>query len=359
MTSDRDDLPAAPEDRARPRAIAQGAGAADLALTFRGCGPAYVDPRPGAGAAAESAGYEFHLHSWFDGQGLGVGPGEVGALVEAARSGAWDPLVDPLPAVPLPGVDGPTSLADVTVGWVSDFEPVDSEPVDSELRGACSAVVQVTGKQTTAAQVAGGRGGRRRRPEANAGWARTALTQTQPVDLDTWFRSAAASGGRTGSPTASSGQLASSPTASSGQLASSPDSAAVLTQPVDLRALFCAEDEHPSGPLPQAGTWPPQGEVPDSPARLTGPQISEAYDVTLTGALGLVELGFRGGFWYSITDSYARPVTVAVAMRTHPQLCGQITQLVCWWMRQHPMSDRALDLATELAMAVSEAAYRA
>lgn len=316
MTPDRDDPPAAPEDRARCLG-----DAADVALSFRGCGPAYADPRRGSGVDAESDGYEFHLQSWFDDHELGVGPDNVEAVVEAARSGTWDPLVDPLPDVESDiGRVAPLREQRSSAGCVPA-----AEPIDSELRGACAAVVQVTA----------GRGGRRR-PEANAGWARAALTQTQPVDLDTWFRP---------------------DTAPSGRLAGSPDPSAVLTQPVDLRALFCAEDEHPSGPLPQAGTWPPQGEVPDSPARLTGPQISEAYDVTLAGALGLVELGFRGGLWYSITDSHARPVTVAQAMRAHPQLSGQITQLVCWWMRQHPMSDRALDLATELALAVSEVAH--
>jgi hypothetical protein len=131
------------------------------------------------------------------------------------------------------------------------------------------------------------------------------------------------------------------------------------TQPVDLAELILAQDQepyadHPSGPLPQAGEWPPSGGVPDSPAALTVPQISDAYDVTLAGPLGMVELGFRAGFWFSVTDRSERQVTVAEAMRRHPELSSQITQLVCWWMRQHPMSDRAMDLATELSMAVSE-----
>ena len=39
--------------------------------------------------------------------------------------------------------------------------------------------------------------------------------------------------------------------------------AAIETQPVELDL-----GEHPSGPLPRAGTWPPVGGVPESPAAL-------------------------------------------------------------------------------------------
>jgi hypothetical protein len=133
------------------------------------------------------------------------------------------------------------------------------------------------------------------------------------------------------------------------------------TQPVDLSALFRPEPDrpevdHPSGPLPQAGTWPPVGAVPDSPAGWLDAAGSADYDATLAGPLGSPELGFRGGRWYSLLAASARPVSTVDALRTHPQMAGQITQLVCWWIRRNPMSDRALDLASELAIGVVELA---
>ncbi|MGQ0466868.1 MAG: hypothetical protein ACT4QG_16285 [Sporichthyaceae bacterium] len=292
MTSEFPSSPAAPEAGSRPSGAPAGAGrnpgdAADVALSFRAVGPACDESWSGPADAA-SGQYEFHAQSWFEGPDNGVG-----GLVAAARSGSWDPLVDPLPVV---------------------------ESAVAHSDGTCAPAPQAAVVQVTAARTGG---------RAGEGWARGVLAATAPMDLESWFRPV--------------------------------DGCAATTQPVDLSALFRAEDEerytdHPSGPLPQAGVWPPTSEVPDSPAELTIPSICEAFDATLAGALGLAELGFRGGVWYSITDHSSRPVTVAEAMRTHPQLAGQITQLVCWWMRQHPMSDRSLDLATELAIAVSASA---
>lgn len=303
MTHDRDIPPAAPDhlgDRARGPVTGSGAhraagDAADLALTFRATGPAFAAPRTDAQVDDATDPYEFHAQSWFDGPG-----GGVANLVDAARAGSWDPLVDPLP-------DTAPSLGLAA----EDACCAPEEPVLSPTLEAISLRTP----------------SRHRRELTTEGWARAALTATQPVDLEDWFRPA--------------------------------DPTAAPTQPVDLAELMLAQDQepyadHPSGPLPQAGEWPPSGEVPDSPAALATPQIADAYDVTLNGALGMVELGFRGGYWYAITDSSQRQVSVAEAMRRNPELCSQITQIVCWWMRQHPMSDRALDLATELSMAVSE-----
>jgi hypothetical protein len=133
--------------------------------------------------------------------------------------------------------------------------------------------------------------------------------------------------------------------------------ASVLTEPVDVADLFAPEPwDHPSGPLPHMGEWPPTGEVPESPAEMFDPV--SVFDVTLTGPLGNVDLGLRDGHWYSICGELERRVSVGEAMRVHPQLAGQITQLSCWWMRQNPMSERSLDLATELSMAISEQARR-
>lgn len=126
---------------------------------------------------------------------------------------------------------------------------------------------------------------------------------------------------------------------------------ALMTQPYEMAP------EHPSGPLPRHGQWPPAGPVPDSPAVLTMPKPvpDSAYDVTLTGPLGTADLGFAAGQWHSIAGEEARRVTVGDAVWSHPELAGQIVQVACWWMRENPKADRALDLATEIAMAVSDA----
>jgi len=101
--------------------------------------------------------------------------------------------------------------------------------------------------------------------------------------------------------------------------------------------------DHPSGPLPLTpGT--------DRAAIGSGSE----YDVTLTGALGSADLGFRAGWWFSLGPSVARPISTRDALRAHPTLGGPIVQVVCWWMREHPTDPRALDIATELAFAVGE-----
>lgn len=128
------------------------------------------------------------------------------------------------------------------------------------------------------------------------------------------------------------------------------------TEPIDLTPL---ELEHPSGPLPRAGAWPPVS-VPSSPAGLgdRSGRTAAGYDVTLSGSLGSPELGFRNGQWYSLCGESARPISVGDAMVPHSEQAGQITQLVCWWLREHPRDPRAVDLATELALAVSDLARR-
>ncbi|GAA0610609.1 hypothetical protein GCM10009547_10800 [Sporichthya brevicatena] len=152
---------------------------------------------------------------------------------------------------------------------------------------------------------------------------------------------------------------------------------AIETQPVELDL-----GEHPSGPLPRAGTWPPLGGVPESPAALdrlrtetpveTRPEPrpeprvesrvevdpTPQFDVTLVGPLGDPEFGFTKGQWYALAGSSAREVTVGEAILAHPDKAGPIVQLACWYLREKPSTGRALDLATELAMAVSDLARR-
>jgi hypothetical protein len=129
--------------------------------------------------------------------------------------------------------------------------------------------------------------------------------------------------------------------------------AAIETQPVELDL-----GEHPSGPLPRAGIWPPVGAVPESPAALDELPAAPRFDVTLMGPLGEPEFGFHGGQWYSLTGETAREVTVGEAILAHPDKAGPIVQLACWYLREKPSTGRALDLATELAMAVSDLARR-
>jgi hypothetical protein len=126
--------------------------------------------------------------------------------------------------------------------------------------------------------------------------------------------------------------------------------AAIETQPVELDLGV-----HPSGPLPRAGVWPPIGAVPESPADLDKPAAPQ-FDVTLMGPLGEPEFGFTGGQWYSLTGESAREVTVGEAILAHPDKAGPIVQLACWYLREKPSTARALDLATELAMSVSDLA---
>jgi hypothetical protein len=128
---------------------------------------------------------------------------------------------------------------------------------------------------------------------------------------------------------------------------------AIETQPFELDL-----GEHPSGPLPRAGVWPPVGAVPSSPAALETVGTAPHFDVTLMGPLGEPEFGFAHGQWYSLAGETAREVTVGEAIVAHPDKAGPIVQLACWYLREKPSTARALDLATELAMAVSDLARR-
>ncbi|MGQ0631855.1 MAG: hypothetical protein ACT4P1_12505 [Sporichthyaceae bacterium] len=133
--------------------------------------------------------------------------------------------------------------------------------------------------------------------------------------------------------------------------------ALLQTQPYDLW------NEHPSGPLPQAGAMPANLIVPESPASLMSSSAvataTVAFDLTLTGPLGGPEFGFAEGRWLSITDTGTRPVSVSTVLIAHPEKAGQITQLACWWLRENPKRERAIDLATELSLAVSDLVRRA
>jgi hypothetical protein len=98
--------------------------------------------------------------------------------------------------------------------------------------------------------------------------------------------------------------------------------------------------------------------VPESPAALETVEAAPRFDVTLMGPLGEPEFGFAHGQWFSLTGETAREVTVGEAIVAHPDKAGPIVQLACWYLREKPSTARALDLATELAMAVSDLARR-
>lgn len=79
------------------------------------------------------------------------------------------------------------------------------------------------------------------------------------------------------------------------------------------------------------------------------------YDVVLPDALGHPMLAFRDGYWYRFgAESSPRPMSARSAIFRYPDAAGSIVQVICWWMREHRYEERALDLATELALAVSE-----
>jgi hypothetical protein len=78
------------------------------------------------------------------------------------------------------------------------------------------------------------------------------------------------------------------------------------------------------------------------------------YQVVLQDTLGHPTLGFRDGTWYRLTVSGPQALQLRGAIRTCPHAAGSIVQIACWWMRENPTQNRALDLATELALTVGE-----
>jgi len=127
-------------------------------------------------------------------------------------------------------------------------------------------------------------------------------------------------------------------------------------QYVDARA----PEPHQSGWSREAApTMPAPAQVPPTPVApesAPGSIDPQEYDVVLPGPLGDLEIAFRDAQWYSLTGVWPRRVATRDLLRSHPQQAGAIVQVVCWWMRENSRSERALDLATELALAVSDVA---
>jgi len=84
--------------------------------------------------------------------------------------------------------------------------------------------------------------------------------------------------------------------------------------------------------------------------------LETQYQVVLQDTLGHPTLGFRDGTWYRLTVSGPQALQLRGAIRTCPHAAGSIVQIACWWMRENPTQNRALDLATELALTVGELA---
>jgi hypothetical protein len=86
-------------------------------------------------------------------------------------------------------------------------------------------------------------------------------------------------------------------------------------------------------------------------------ELERQYHVVLPDTLGHPVLGFRDGIWFRLSAGGApTPVPVRSAILSCPHAAGSVVQIICWWMREHRQTARALDLATELALTVGELA---
>jgi hypothetical protein len=105
-----------------------------------------------------------------------------------------------------------------------------------------------------------------------------------------------------------------------------------------------------------------QHEPPAYDSRLPEPRQSDSqFDVVLPDQAGDPALAFKNGQWFKlgaggITSS---PITVRSAVLDHSNLAGSVVQILCWWMRENSRRERALDIATELALAVTELTHMA
>jgi hypothetical protein len=102
-------------------------------------------------------------------------------------------------------------------------------------------------------------------------------------------------------------------------------------------------------------------EPPAYDSMLPERRMDTQYDVVLPDSLGHPLLAFKNGQWFrfSAGGSGASPVTVRTAVLEHGDLAGSVVQIICWWMRENSRRERALDIATELALAVTELTHMA
>jgi hypothetical protein len=83
------------------------------------------------------------------------------------------------------------------------------------------------------------------------------------------------------------------------------------------------------------------------------------YQVVLPDPVGKPAVGFRDGSWFRLNSGAPHPIPIRSAIILCPHAAGSIVQIICWWMRENNRNTRALDLATELALAVGEIARKA
>lgn len=120
-----------------------------------------------------------------------------------------------------------------------------------------------------------------------------------------------------------------------------------------------------NGSLATASGYAEQHELPSYDSLLPEPRQPDRpdsqFDVVLPDTAGNPMLAFKNGQWFKlgaggITSS---PITVRSAVLEYSDLAGSVVQILCWWMRENSRRERSLDIATELALAVTELTHMA
>jgi hypothetical protein len=117
-----------------------------------------------------------------------------------------------------------------------------------------------------------------------------------------------------------------------------------------------------NGSLAAASSYPEPHDIPSYDSLLPEPrQADSQFDVVLPDPAGSPMLAFKNGQWFKlgaggITSS---PITVRSAVLEYSDMAGSVVQILCWWMRENSRRERSLDIATELALAVTELTHMA
>jgi hypothetical protein len=117
-----------------------------------------------------------------------------------------------------------------------------------------------------------------------------------------------------------------------------------------------------NGSLAAEPSYQEPHDVPSYDSLLPEPrQADSQFDVVLPDPAGNPMLAFKHGQWFKlgaggITSS---PITVRSAVLEYSDMAGSVVQILCWWMRENSRRERSLDIATELALAVTELTHMA
>jgi hypothetical protein len=117
-----------------------------------------------------------------------------------------------------------------------------------------------------------------------------------------------------------------------------------------------------NGSLAAAPSYPEPHDIPPYDSLLPEPRpVDSQFDVVLPDPAGNPMLAFKNGQWFKlgaggITSS---PITVRSAVLEYSDMAGSVVQILCWWMRENSRRERSLDIATELALAVTELTHMA